>query len=79
MVSSFRQTLLLIVRHCRGYLTIQRRRRAPAPPVADPAPANEGDQARDGEVEGEPAANDAQNQNDLQRPQVCIQKTDRML
>ncbi len=58
------------LRHCRGYLSIQRRRRAqvqPAPVVAEQVPANDGED----EAEVEPVANEAQNQNDIQRQQVC--------
>ena len=59
-----------LFRHCRGYLSLQRRRRVqvlPAPVVPEAAPAaaeNDGDD----EAEAEPMANDVQNQNDNQRP-----------
>ncbi len=62
-------------RHCRGYLSLQRRRRAPvqpAPVVAEPAAAgNDGEQGGEDETETEPVANEAPNQNDIQRPRVC--------
>ncbi len=59
-------------RHCRGYLSLQRRRRAqvpPAPVVAEPAAGNDGEQVGEDEAEAEPVANEAAN--DIQRPRVC--------
>ena len=68
--------LLLINRHCRGYLSIQRRRRAqvqPVPAAAAATPAAPEQAAEnDGENDNEhgPAINEAQNQNDIQRQRV---------
>jgi len=60
----------LLYLHCRGYLSIQRRRRAqvqPAPVVPEQAAGNDGEQGGDDEAEPEPVANEPQNQNDIQR------------
>ncbi|CAF1410346.1 unnamed protein product [Rotaria sordida] len=73
---------VLLYLHCRGYLSIHRRRRAvqvpPAPIVPEQAAAaavpaaagNDGEQGGEDEVEPEVVANEAQNQNDIehQRP-----------
>lgn len=53
----------LLFLHCRGYLTLQRRRPAPVQPLVPPA---EPAARNDGDDEVEPGANDAQN--DIQRP-----------
>lgn len=60
----------LLYLHCRGYLSLQRRRRVqvqPAPVVPEQAAGNDGEQGGEDEAEPEPAANEAQNQNDIQR------------
>ncbi|UJR15211.1 hypothetical protein I4U23_002170 [Adineta vaga] len=56
----------LLYLHCRGYLSIQRRRRVQVPP-APAAPEQAAENDEEDENEAEPAANDAQNQNDIQR------------
>ena len=64
MPSSLRHHVITLAssRHCRGYLTLQRRRPAPVQPVVPPA---EPAARNDGDDEVEPGANDAQN--DIQR------------
>lgn len=60
----------LFSRHCRGYLSLQRRRRVqvqqPPPVVPEQAAGNDAED----EVENEQVGNEAQNQNDIQRPNV---------
>ncbi len=73
MSSKQKKTFVFLFRHCRGYLSLQRRRRAqvqPAPVVAEPAAGNDGEQAGEDETEAEPVTNEVQNQNDVQRPRV---------
>jgi len=60
-------------RHCRGYLSLQRRRRAQVQPVhvvPEQVVENDGEQAGEDETDTEPVANEAQNQNDIQRQHV---------
>ena len=66
----------MICRHCRGYLSLQTRRRAQAAQPVPPAAAAEVPGENDGEdeVEAEPMANEAQNQNDIQRPRVSHER-----
>ncbi|CAF3882462.1 unnamed protein product, partial [Adineta steineri] len=61
----------LLYLHCRGYLSIQRRRRIqvqPIPVVPEQPAENNGEHVGEDEAEGEQAGNEAQNQNDIQRP-----------
>ncbi|CAF3745478.1 unnamed protein product [Rotaria sp. Silwood1] len=59
--------------HCRGYLSIHRRRRAQVPPVPivpeqpAAAAANDVEQGGEDETEVEVVPNEAQNQNDIER------------
>ncbi|CAF3262157.1 unnamed protein product [Rotaria sp. Silwood2] len=65
----------LLYLHCRGYLSIHRRRRAQVPPApvvpeqaaAAAAAANDVEQGGEDEIEAEVVANEAQNQNDIER------------
>ncbi|CAF4942445.1 unnamed protein product [Rotaria sp. Silwood1] len=67
----------LLYLHCRGYLSIHRRRRAQVPPVPivpeqpAAAAANDVEQGGEDETEVEVIANEAQNQNDIERQRVC--------
>ncbi|CAF3195593.1 unnamed protein product [Rotaria socialis] len=61
---------VLLYLHCRGYLSIHRRRRVqvpPAPVVPEQPAANDGEQVGEAEAEPEVAVNEAQNLNDAER------------
>ncbi|CAF1259943.1 unnamed protein product [Rotaria magnacalcarata] len=60
---------VLLYLHCRGYLSIHRRRRVqvpPAPVVPEQPVAHDGEQVGEGEAEPEVAANEARNLNDAE-------------
>ncbi|CAF1136522.1 unnamed protein product [Adineta ricciae] len=74
--STFSRFLLVFVLftvlylHCRGYLSIQRRRRVqvqPVPAATPAAPEQAAENDGEDDNEREPATNEAQNQNDIQR------------
>ena len=59
-------------RHCRGYLSIQRHRRAQVPPqpAAEHDAGNDEDQGREDEADTEAIVNEAQNQQNVENPRV---------